>query len=121
MRAMIFVVSDMLEEPGDIMDAILHLRDRKHEVVLFHLFDPQELDFTFDRPTRFVDLEGAGSLITEPTVIREEYLSRLNEHVQELRQGCLESQARYHLVRTDSPLVDVINDFSAGRVGGKAA
>jgi len=121
MRAMIFVVSDMLEEPGDVMDAVLHLRDRKHEVVLFHLFDPQELDFTFDRPTRFVDLEGAGSIITEPTVIREEYLARLNEHVQELRQGCLESQARYHLVRTDSPLVEVIDDFSAGRIGGKAA
>ena len=121
MRAMIFVVSDMLEDPGDIMDAVLHLRDRKHEVVLFHLFDPQELDFTFDRPTRFVDLEGAGSLITEPTVIREEYLARLNEHVEKLRQGCLESQARHHLVRTDSPLVEVIDDFSAGRIGGKAA
>jgi len=121
MRGMIFVVSDMLEEPGEIMDAVLHLRDRKHEVVLFHLFDPQELDFTFDRPTRFVDLEGAGSLITEPTVIREEYLARLNEHVQELRQGCLESQARYHLVRTDSPIVDVIDNFSSGRIGGKAA
>ena len=65
MRAMIFVVSDMLDEPSDILDAVLHLRDRKHEVVLFHLFDPQELEFTFDRPTRFVDLEGAGSLITE--------------------------------------------------------
>ena len=41
MRAMIFVVSDMLEEPRDAMDAVLHPRDRKHEVVLFHLFDPQ--------------------------------------------------------------------------------
>ena len=121
MRAMIFVVSDMLDEPSDILDAVLHLRDRKHEVVLFHLFDRQELEFTFDRPTRFVDLEGAGSLITEPTVIRAEYLARLDEHVEELRQGCLEAQARYHIVRTDNPLVDVIDDFSAGRIGGKAA
>ena len=70
MRATIFVVSDMLDEPEEIIDAVLHLRDRKHEVVLFHVFDPQELNFTFDRPTRFVDMEGGGSLITEPTVIR---------------------------------------------------
>ncbi|HAW98337.1 MAG TPA: DUF58 domain-containing protein [Opitutae bacterium] len=121
MRAMIFVVSDMLDEPSEILDAVLHLRDRKHEVVLFHLFDRQELEFDFDRPTRFVDLEGGGSLITEPTVIREEYLARLDEHVQELRKGCLESQARYHVVRTDKPLVDAIDQFSAGRIGGKAA
>ena len=90
-------------------------------MVLFHLFDAQELEFTFDRPTRFVDLEGAGSLITEPTVIRQEYLARLDEHVKALRKGCLESQARYHVVRTDKAVVKAIDDFSAGRIGGKAA
>ena len=121
MRATIFVVSDMLDEPEEIMDAVLHLRDRKHEVVLFHVFDPQELNFTFDRPTRFVDMEGGGSLITEPTVIREEYLARLNAHVDQLEKGCLESQARYHQVRTDSPVVTVIDNFSANRISGKAA
>ena len=41
MRAMVFVISDMLDEPSDILDAVLHLRDRKHEVVLFHLFDAE--------------------------------------------------------------------------------
>jgi uncharacterized protein (DUF58 family) len=121
MRATIFVVSDMLDDPEEIMDAVLYLRDRKHEVVLFHVFDPQELNFTFDRPTRFVDMEGGGSLITEPTVIREEYLARLNAHVDQLEKGCLESQARYHQVRTDSPVVTVIDNFSANRISGKAA
>jgi hypothetical protein len=42
--------------------------------------DQQELEFSFDRPTRFIDLEGQGSIITEPTLIREEYLSSLEEH-----------------------------------------
>jgi hypothetical protein len=111
----------MLDEPDEILDAVLHLRDRKHEVVLFHIFDPQELSFTFDRPTRFVDMEGGGSLITEPTVIRAEYLARLNAHVDQLKKGCMESQSRYHQVQTDIPVVKVIDDFSAGRIGGKAA
>ena len=121
MRATIFVVSDMLDDPEDILDGVLHLRDRKHEVVLFHIFDPQELNFTFDRPTRFVDMEGGGSLITEPTVIRAEYLARLNAHVDQIKKGCLESQASYHQVLTDCPVVKVIDDFSAVRMGGKAA
>jgi hypothetical protein len=121
MRATIFVVSDMLDDPEDILDGVLHLRDRKHEVVLFHIFDPQELNFTFDRPTRFVDMEGEGSLITEPTVIRAEYLARLNAHIDQIKTGCLESQSSYHQVRTDSPVVNVIDNFSAGRIGGKVA
>ena len=86
MRASIFIISDMLDEPEEILDAVLHLRDHKHEVILFHVFDPQELNFTFDRPTRFVDMEGEGSLITEPTVIRAEYLARLNAHSDQLRK-----------------------------------
>ena len=64
-RGMTVVISDFLDEPKDLIDAIHHLRDRRHDVVLFHIIDPQEEDFPFERPTRFVDLEGAGSLITE--------------------------------------------------------
>jgi hypothetical protein len=66
-------------------------------------------------------MEGGGSLITEPTVIRAEYLARLNAHVDQLKKGCMESQSRYHQVQTDIPVVKVIDDFSAGRIGGKAA
>ena len=85
MRAMIFVVSDMLEEPSD-MDAVCTAGPQARSRAL-SLFDPG-MDFTFDRPP--ASWIGRGwFIITEPTVIREEYLARLNEHVQELRQGCL--------------------------------
>ena len=92
--------------------------DCKHEVVLFTSLTP-ELDFTFDRPTRFVDLEGAGSIITEPTVIREE-LARLNEPpVNPARLSGIASPVspRSH----GQSIGRAIDDFSAGRIGGKAA
>ena len=58
MRALVLLISDFLEEPHELANAIHHLRNRKHEVALFHIMDRQEIDFPFDRPTRFLDLEG---------------------------------------------------------------
>ncbi|MEM6916807.1 MAG: DUF58 domain-containing protein, partial [Verrucomicrobiota bacterium] len=57
-RAMIVIVSDLLFDLDPLQEAFDHLRFRKHDVVLFHLLDREEIEFTFDRPTRFIDLEG---------------------------------------------------------------
>ena len=121
MRAMTVIISDCLEDSTVLLEAVRHLRDRRHDVVLFHLIDPQEAEFPFDRPTRFVDLEGAGNMITEPAVIREQYLERLRIHVDALRQGCLESEVDYRYVRTDEPIADVLDKFLGERLAGKAA
>ena len=120
-RGMTVVISDFLDEPKDLIDAIHHLRDRRHDVVLFHLIDPQEEDFPFERPTRFVDLEGAGSLITEPAVIREQYLESMRIHLESLAQGCLESEADHRIIRTDVPVAEVLDKFLGERFAGKAA
>ena len=120
-RGMTVVISDFLDEPKDLIDAIHHLRDRRHDVVLFHIIDPQEEDFPFERPTRFVDLEGAGSLITEPAVIREQYLESMRIHLESLSQGCLESEADHRIIRTDVPVAEVLDNFLGERSAGKAA
>ena len=120
-RGMTVVISDFLDEPKDLIDGIHHLRDRRHDVVLFHIIDPQEEDFPFERPTRFVDLEGAGSLITEPAVIREQYLESMRIHLESLSQGCLESEADHRIIRTDVPVAEVLDKFLGERSAGKAA
>ena len=120
-RGMTVVISDFLDEPKDLIDAIHHLRDRRHDVVLFHIIDPQEEDFPFERPTRFVDLEGAGSLITEPAVIREQYLENMRIHLESLSQGCLESEADHRIIRTDVPVAEVLDKFLGERSASKAA
>ena len=120
-RALTVIISDFLEEADTILDAVRHLRDRKHDVVLFHLVDPEEADFPFERPTRFVDLEGAGNMITEPAVIREQYLERLRIHIDAISNGCLECEADYRYIRTDVPVAEVLEKFLGERLAGKAA
>ena len=120
-RAMTVLVSDCLDDSKTLLDAVRHLRDRKHDVVVFHLIDPEEADFPFERPTRFVDLEGAGNMITEPAVIREQYLERLRIHVETLTKGCLECEVDYRYVRTNVPVAEVLEKFLGERLAGKAA
>ena len=120
-RAMTVILSDFLDDADALLDAVRHLRFRKHDVVLFHVIDPQEADFPFERPTRFLDMEGAGAVVTEPAVIREHYLERLRIHLDTLSQGCLESEANHRITRTDSPVAEVLDAFLGERSGGKAA
>ena len=85
-RAQLIIYSDFLDDPKSIADIVHHLRDRKHEVVLFHIMDRQEVDFIFDRPTRFIDLEGGSSLLTEPSIISDEYLKQMRIHLKKLKK-----------------------------------
>ena len=54
------VISDLFMDPETLKGAFQHLRFRKHDVAVFHLVEQNEIDFQFDRPIRFVDLEGGG-------------------------------------------------------------
>lgn len=115
MRALFVIVSDFLDEPSAIMKAIHHCRDRKHEVVLLHLFDIQELEFIFTHPTCFVDLEDGQSLLTEPSEIRKEYLFQLEKHISFLRSECLEAGSFYYKLTTNIPLSEGLDAFVSNR------
>ena len=67
-RSLIF--SDLFTDTAELKNALRHLHFRKHDVAVFHLVDQLEIDFDFDRPIRFVDMEGGGSLIQSRTLSR---------------------------------------------------
>ena len=114
-RALLIIYSDFLDDSKSIADVIHHMRDRKHEVVLFHIMDRQEVEFIFDRPTRFVDLEGGSSILTEPSIIRDEYLKQMRNHVEDLKKICAETQSSYHKTLTDLKVDDTLIEFTFER------
>ncbi len=73
-RALVVVVSDFFCDLEPLLNCFQHLRFQKHDLALFQLLDRAELDFQFDRPVRFVDLESSLSIVTEPASVRDEYL-----------------------------------------------
>ena len=110
-RALVIILSDCFCDETELRDALQHLRFQKHDLALFHLLDPLELDFNFDRPVRFVDMEGSQSIVTEPATIRAEYQLQLTRFLKKLQTNCHEFNADYRQVTIDQPYDRVLADF----------
>ena len=73
-------------------------------MAVFHLLDPQELDFDFRRPMRFLDMEGGPAIFAEPNEIAERYHGRWAATSKQMQQVVLESAVDYHRVDIDEEL-----------------
>jgi uncharacterized protein (DUF58 family) len=120
-RALVVIVSDLFVEPEEVRRAFEHLRFRKHDVAVFHLLDPQELDFDFRRPMRFVDLEGGTSIFAEPNAIAERYLAAVRQYLERLKQIVLESAIDYHRVNLSDDYEQVLARFLTQRTRRRGA
>lgn len=92
-RSLVLIFSDMMDSDKDnaqMMEALQHLRHRKHEVVLFHIQD-KKLEFDFDlenRPYQFVDFETGEKLKLSPNQIRESYQTQISEWYADIKMKC---------------------------------
>ena len=116
-RALILIFSDCFCDEPELLSALQHLRFQNHDAVVFQLIDPTELEFKFERPMRFNDLESSFHLVTEPSLIRDEYLKHLHAHLDRISRGCREFNVDYHRVLTDQPAEQVLADFLIERAG----
>jgi uncharacterized protein (DUF58 family) len=99
-RALVVVISDLFVDPVELRSCFEHLRFRKHDVVVFHLLDPQEVQFEFQRPIRFLDMEGGSSIFIDPSEITDRYLRALQEYLNALKTITVETGVDYHRVIT---------------------
>ena len=110
------ILSDFFTDTSKLSDALQHLRYRKHDISLFHLMDPQEIGFNFDRPHRFVDLEDGTALVVEPNLIADEYQTALRDFLATVRDKAHDAAADYQLVTTDAPLEPLLREFLTARL-----
>ena len=103
-RGIVVVISDLYEEPQEVMDALSLIRYRGNDVVLFHVLDPAEIDFTFDTAASFEDLESGEQLPVIPDALREQYRAMVKEHIAALTSKANENRVDYNLLNTTVPL-----------------
>ncbi len=118
-RALVVIVSDLFVDPAALESAFGHLRFRRHDVAVFHLLDPQELAFAFQRPTRFLDMEGSGAIFADPVEIADRYRRALDDYLAGLRRLVLEGGIDYHRVLTSEPVEQVLARFLVGRAAAR--
>ena len=119
-RALVIILSDLFVETEKLADALQHLRFRKHDIAMFHLLDPQEVDFHFERPHRFVDLEDGSVVVAEPNLIVDEYHEALREFLETVETKCHNVHADYHLLQTNANYEKVVSDFITSRLTKKS-
>jgi len=76
-RSMAIVISDLLDEPAEVLKGLKHLRFRGTDVIVFHVLDPDELTFPFTRQSRFRDLESDDEVVAMPALVRAQYLEKI--------------------------------------------
>lgn len=118
-RALVIVFSDLFVPPAELKSAIQHLRFRKHDVAVFHLLDQQELDFDFDRPARFIDMEGGEAILADPSLIARNYREAVREYMHEIDELVRTTGMDYHRVKLHENYDDVLAKFLLARIQKK--
>jgi uncharacterized protein (DUF58 family) len=115
-RGLMVLVSDLLADRPGIFKGLRLLRQRGHDVLVFHVMDDDELDFPFNGPTRFEGLELPEFLNCNPRALRDGYLANLQAFLDEVRRECARSSCDYALVRTGEPLDAALATFLSKRL-----
>lgn len=116
-RSMMILVTDLFDDVDRVNYGLRRLRHAGHEVMLFHLMDPQELTFPFQRMTLFEGMEGYEDLLANPNALRDAYLSEVNEFVDAVKKSCRNNRIDYQLVDTSQRFDVVLTEFLARRSG----
>jgi uncharacterized protein (DUF58 family) len=104
-RGLVVILSDCFEQIGPLLRALQHFRHRRHEVLLFHILAPEEIEFPFKKWTQFRNLEVSGhKLLVDPQKLRKEYRLNFERFCKELRDAAGKARVDYHLMRTDEPV-----------------
>ena len=114
-RALILIVSDFLDDPDETIKAIKLLRGRRHEIALFHVLDPAEVEFPFERLSFFRDMEGPLRLLVDPRSIREEYKKHMSAYLARLRDECVGHGIDYWRAMTDEDPAKILTSWVAFR------
>jgi len=114
-RGLIVLISDLMDDPEQVLMGLKHFRHRQHEVIVFHVVDPRELDLDYRDEVEFRDLETDRKLRVEPQFIREEYSQRVSTWIDKLNRGCRAHQIDYNLLTTDTSFDQALTAFVAKR------
>ncbi|MEM7559393.1 MAG: DUF58 domain-containing protein, partial [Planctomycetota bacterium] len=115
------ILSDLFVDTEQLRECFEHLRFRKHDVAAFHLLDPEELDFAFQRPTRFLDMEGGTAVFADPIEIADRYHRALNEYLESLQKVVLETAVDYRRISIDSAYEKELTNFLVDRAHRRSA
>lgn len=114
-RGLVVIISDLYDEQSEVLKALQHFVFKKHQIILFHLMDPAELDFPFKKIMTFVDMETNEKLQVDPRFVREQYVQEVNGFIERYRKECADRNIEYVLTPTDMPYDKMLLNYLSRR------
>jgi uncharacterized protein (DUF58 family) len=114
-RGLVLLFSDLLDDPVEIARGLKHVRNRGHEMILFHVLDHDETTFPFERLTRFEGLEGLPDVIAQPEALRTAYLAEVEAFQRSIRRTCVANRIDYVPLDTSDSLGTALAAYLARR------
>jgi uncharacterized protein (DUF58 family) len=115
-RGLVIVLSDCFDNLDALLLALKRFRHFKHEVLLFHVLAPEEVEFPYSRLTQFRSLEvPADRQLVDPARLRQEYLANFGAFCRQLKSRAGNMQIDYHLIRTDEPVERALGVYLSRR------
>lgn len=114
-RLLIILISDLFDAPDSILKGLKHLRYRRHEVIVWNVWDSAELNLPFSGPTMFDGLESTGRLLTDPRSLRARYVDEVERFQSQLRTGCGSMLIDYTMFSTAMTLDAALSGYLATR------
>src|SRR6059036_2140939 len=114
-RGLIVLISDLYDEPDNIIAGLKALRAKGNDIIVFHIMDNFELTFPFEDMAQFEDMETKRKLHVIPEYLRKQYLTILNEHMERIRKELSGTRIDYCLMDTSKPLDSGLFSYLAAR------
>lgn len=114
-RGFVVLISDLLDDVDALVDGLHHFRYKGHEVIVFHVMDPQEIAFDFSDMVEFEDMESGEKLLVASEAAREAYLENVERFTSTLKRSCGQMGVDYQLLTTDRPLDFALFEYLAAR------
>ena len=110
-KGLIILISDLFDNPDDIISGLKHFRYKGHEVVVFHILDNKELNLDFDQNTRFKDIETGDEIITQPWHIKNDYQKSINDFCKNFKNQFRINHIDYVVLPTNESLDLALTEY----------
>lgn len=114
-RGLVIVISDLLDDPAQVIGALKHFRHKKNEVIVMHVLDPMERSFAFGADAIFVDAETAERVTTQPWQIAASYNEAMRRFLEMYKRECREHAIDYVMMDTTTPFDTALTGYLAKR------
>lgn len=114
-RSIVALISDLYENPDELLDALKPYAYLGNDLVVFHVLDPAEIEFPYKEASRFEDLESGEQVPVVPSVFAEQYRKMMREHIDRLTTKFTEARIDYVQLNTSQPLDDALFRYLANR------